>query len=46
MLLNKAQLKEYIELNNSKKSQGHLLFLTEFQKESLMLTSHTMGEYE
>ena len=43
MLLNKAQLKEYVELNNSKKSQGHLLFLTEIQKESLMLTSHTMG---
>ena len=43
MLLNKIQLKEYIELNNSKKSQGHLLFLTEIQKESLVLISHAMG---
>lgn len=43
MLLNKTQLKEYIELNNSKKSQSHLLFLTEIQKESLMVISHAMG---
>jgi|SaaInl5LU_22_DNA_1037371.scaffolds.fasta_scaffold265220_2 hypothetical protein len=43
MLLNKTQLKEYVELNNSKKSQSHLLFLTEIQKESLMVISHAMG---
>ena len=43
MLLNKTQLKEYVELNNSIKSQGHLLFLTEIQKESLMLISYAMG---
>ena len=43
MLLNKTQLKEYVELNNSIKSQGHLLFLTEIQKESLILISHAMG---
>ena len=43
MLLNKTQLKEYVELNNSKKSQSHLLFLTEIQKESLMVISHDMG---
>lgn len=43
MLLNKTQLKEYVELNNSRKSQGHLLFLTEIQKESLILISYNMG---
>ena len=43
MLLNKTQLKEYVELNNSRKSEGHLLFLTEIQKESLMLISYAMG---
>ena len=43
MLLNKTQLKEYVELNNSRKSQGHLLFMTEIQKESLILISYNMG---
>ena len=43
MLLNKTQLKEYVELNNSRKSEGHLLFLTEIQKESLMHISYNLG---
>ena len=43
MLLNKTQLKEYVELNNSRKSEGQHLFLTEIQKEPLMLISYAMG---
>ena len=43
MILNKSQLKEYCSSNKSRKSEAHLLFLTKFQKESLMLISHNMG---
>lgn len=43
MILDKAQLKEYVKSNKSIKSEAHLLFLTKVQKESLILISHNMG---
>ena len=43
MILNKAHLKEYVNSNQSVKSEAHLLFLTKVQKESLILLAHHMG---